>query len=233
MKLLQISAIIEHVRSCSNERGSVSFEEKESPEKGASFIMIESFLEENVTGKDTQFAKRKYRIFQAASIISIILGCIGLVFVYLSLYLPVEEGGSIMSVVVILIFYVVMTAGCFVLAYVFRRFRNNAIVDYDYTFVSGSLRIAKIINQTKRRPLIAVDCDTIEAMDKIEADTFKRYETMSGVKKVLATPNMNVEEANLYYLFCKKDGQPTLLIFEPSDALLIQIRRNSKNILRR
>lgn len=195
--------------------------------------MIESFLEENVTGKDTQFAKRKYRMFQIASILSIILGCIGIIFVYLSLYLPVGEGDSIMSVAIILIFYVVMTVGCFVLAYVFRRFRNGAIVDYDYTFVSGSLRIAKIVNQTKRRPLIAVDCSTVEALDTIESDSFKRYETMSGVKKVVATPNMNTDDVNLYYLFCKKDGQATLLIFEPSDALLIQIRRNSKNILRR
>lgn len=197
------------------------------------FVMIESFLEENVTRKDTQFVKHKYRLFQIASIFSIILGCVGLVFAYLSLYLPVEEGSSFKSVVVVLIFYMVMAIGFFVLAYVFRRLRNNSIVDYDYTFVSGSLRIAKVVNQSKRRPLIAVDCSTIEAMDKIEADTFKRYETMAGMKKVTATPNMDVDGVNLYYLFCKKDSQPTLLIFEPSDALLVQIRRNSKNILRR
>ena len=195
--------------------------------------MIESFLEENVTGKDQQSAKRKYIVFNIASIVSFVFGAFGVFLVYMTLYIPLSEGDSLTPVIVTMVFYLVLAVGCFILGYVFRRIRNGAILDFDYTFVSGSLRIAKIMNHVKRRPLIAIECDTIEAMDKLESDSYKRYETMAGIKKVIATPNLYVEDVNIYYLFFKKDGQPTLLLFEPSDALLIQIRRNSKFILRK
>ena len=196
--------------------------------------MSENFYEENVQSTESQQNKRKYTLFSVLSIISLVFGIFLVFMAYINFTLgdAGENGENLTQVLITIAFLLVLAAISFVMFYLLRRQRNNCVLEFDYTFVSGSLRIAKVINHTKRKPVIAIECADIEAMENVDAESFKRYETMNNIKKIIATPNASVSSARLFYIFCKKEGVSNLIIFEPSDTLLIFIKRNSRRLLR-
>jgi hypothetical protein len=98
-------------------------------------------------------------------------------------------------------------------------------VDYDYTFVSGELRIAKVLNNSKRKPMAKIDCSSISALGKITSDNYPRYKTMPGIKTIIATPNAESNTENIYFALCVYKSDKSLLIFEPSANLVYNIKR--------
>ena len=194
--------------------------------------MIESFFEQNVTDANEASKKKRQAVLRVFSIISLVMGIL-LIFMAYMMFMggQVPEDASIW-LALIPIFIDLFFAAVFIFFYFWiKRAKNHTLLEYDYTFVSGSLRIAKVINHLKRKPLIAIECSDIEAMDKVSEESFLRYDTMKGIKKVVATPN--TESEDLYYIFCKKGGENTLLIVEPQPELVVMIRRSARMLRRK
>ena len=194
--------------------------------------MIESFFEQNVTDANEASKKKRQAVLRVFSIISLVMGIL-LIFMAYMMFMggQVPEDASIW-LALIPIFIDLFFAAVFIFFYFWiKRAKNHTLLEYDYTFVSGSLRIAKVINHLKRKPLIAIECSDIEAMDKVSEESFLRYDTMKGIKKVVATPN--TESEDLYYIFCKKGGENTLLIVEPQPELVVMIRPSARMLRRK
>ena len=101
---------------------------------------MDVFYEESSIARDSVKAGRKYKIFHYASIVFIVLGILG---VMLTLYVPTDSA----------IAWLFLCSWFFICWFVLYKLKNRFNVSYDYAFVSGELRIAKVININKRMTL--------------------------------------------------------------------------------
>ena len=188
--------------------------------------MIETFHEENVVDANPKKAKGKSAVYNVTQYIFLAVGIVlTLLLFVLFNNLDLEKSGA--SGWILLAFLAVWTILSYLLFWLFRRKRISSVCSYDYTFVSGSLRIAKVLKDVKRKPVIAIDCENISAMDKVSSPAFDRYSSMGG-KKLIATPNLDNEDDQLYFAFFKQDGVQYFMIFEPSDVLRVHMKRYSR-----
>ncbi len=195
--------------------------------------MAEAFYEESVKSKDSSYNKRRRNMFLIVSVMFLAAGILFSVLTYLSLFADAGDEGQYITQSLIFSGLLAVTAILsFVMFAVFRRKKNNCNLEYDYTFISGSLRIAKVINNSRRKPVLAFDCSEIEALNSIQHEQYPRYETMAGIKKIVATPNLLEDDSKITFIFCKIGGTPHLILIEPSDVLIILIRRSSRKFVR-
>ena len=190
--------------------------------------MIETFHEENVVDANPKKAKGKsavYNVMKWCCLASTILGAL---IIFILFNNPIGEDGSGMVPTLITIgIFAVFTIVSLVLFFVFRNKRVSSICSYDYTFVSGSLRIAKVLKEIKRKPVISIECENISVMDKVSSPAFDRYSSMGG-KKIIATPNVDNEDDQLWFAYFEQEGQKYFMVFEPSETLRVHIKRYSR-----
>ncbi len=186
--------------------------------------MLEVFHEETIGPVDVDKVDRKYKIAAAFSIISLISAIFFTLYFFLVLNMPLSDEATLTDILFVLVPILVFAAGFYTLYFVFRSKKNSYNVFYDYTFVSGELRIAKVLNGVKRKPMAKIDARDISVLGKASSDNFMRYKSMRELKNIVATPNVDVSE-NLYFMVCTYNGERTLLLFEPSQTLLIYIKK--------
>ena len=80
------------------------------------------------------------------------------------------------------------------------RLKDKFYVDYDYTFISGTIRFSKVIKNIKRKFIVSFDTSDIEKIGKYGSETYKRYSIMPGVKTQILTSN-NVAEDNKEFFY--------------------------------
>ena len=145
--------------------------------------MIEVFYEETVTPKDSVQASKRYKRTRLLSRMFLFSAIMFTVLLFFIMSVPLEEGVSIgnfllFNVLPLLIFCVIFYG-----LYIYLRIKkHNHLVDFDYTFVSGELRIAKILNGIKRKPVAKINCGDITVLGKKSSDKFLRYKTMPNMK---------------------------------------------------
>ena len=85
-------------------------------------------------------------------------------------------------------------------------FHDRLRTEYDYTFTNalGSLNVAKV-----------------DASGKVASGCFHRHVSAPGVKQLRWFLN---RDAELYYFAFSKDGKKSLIVFEPSKAMVDNIR---------
>lgn len=190
--------------------------------------MIEVFHEESVKPTDSVKSMSKFRRTKFVSWMFLGTAVFFTLLLFISLnvgYESMEMGlYQIVPVLIIAIFSYVMYG-------VFRRKKHNYLVDYDYTFITGELRIAKVLNGLKRRAVAKISCSNISAIGKLASDQYLRYSSTPGIKKIIATPNEESDKENVYFMVCMYKGLKTLLIFQPSVALLLNIRKFSSRTI--
>jgi hypothetical protein len=190
--------------------------------------MIEVFYEETVTPKDSVQASKRYKRTRLLSRMFLFSAIMFTVLLFFIMSVPLDEGANIgnfllFNVLPLLIFCVIFYG-----LYIYLRIKkHNHLVDFDYTFVSGELRIAKILNGIKRKPVAKINCGDITVLGKKSSDKFLRYKTMPNMKIITATPNEFANEADdiIYFMVCTYNGAKTILIFEPSVNLLYNIKK--------
>ncbi|MBQ2713098.1 MAG: hypothetical protein IJF71_06930 [Clostridia bacterium] len=196
--------------------------------------MADIYLEEKVSDTTPGKAKKRSVLLTVMQVLCGLGGAFFLLVMFFSQFLSVEEGKFVLKDYLIqLAIWLVFAVIFFVAAWLLGRLKQKQFCEYDYTFVTDSLRIARVINNSRRKFMLEVFCKDIEDMGDVDDESFSRYETMQGVKKIVATPNALNEEAKLTYLFFTKNGSKTLLIIEPSDVMRICIMRNARQVLKR
>ena len=189
--------------------------------------MKEIFYEESALTQDERSAKAKYNIFKIISISSYVF--LGLWVFIVFFFFEIFEGNIWLN----LIFIILPMAMFFCSGFFTGRLKNKFYVDYDYTFVSGSLRFSKVIKNVKRKFIIKFDCSTIEKLGKYGSELYQKYEKMQGISKMILTSNYTpAENKDFYYMAVNVDGDKKLIVLECSETLILNVLKfSSKTIL--
>ena len=177
--------------------------------------MQEIFCEETVKLLDEASAKRKYTTFNIISIIFYVLTFFWFLFFFnfVSCYVEVNgvEKFNLFEIIFSwLIFLILLATG-----FLFTILKNKSYVEYDYTFVSGSIRIAKVIKNIKRRLVLKFETVNIEKIGRVNSATYNKYCLISGIKKKVLTQNAYAEkDKGFYYIVANVNGDKYLLVLE-------------------
>lgn len=122
------------------------------------------------------------------------------------------------------LFYIV--ALLFVLSYILclrisRMFYNF----YDYTFVDGSIRIIKVVNNKMRRLVIKFDAKDIISVGNLFGETYNKRIKDKTVKNLFASPNPLTENDIAIYL--SSGGKEYLLMLEYDEFFIVNVLRSS------
>lgn len=89
---------------------------------------------------------------------------------------------------------------------------------YDYNFVAGSIRIAKVVNNVKRRKCFLCETKDIENIGLVGGDAYLRYEKDKSYKKVFATPNAVTDD--FCYIVATVEGVKYLVYLEYDETFI-------------
>jgi len=116
-------------------------------------------------------------------------------------------------------------AGLTILSFIVR---NNQRIEYDYTFTNGTLDIAKIINNSKRKKLLSADIKDFEIIAPASDEGFMRMLNHPGIKKYNYFLNRG---GGLYYGVFTHNGDKSILVFEPSEEMVKLFKQvNPRNV---
>ncbi len=189
----------------------------------AKFYMQELFYEECAQVQNAHSAKRKYNIFKTISIFFYILTGIWVVaFIYLYI---IDINNPLFDFIIFLIPTAILLAS----AIFAGIFKNRFYLDYDYTFVSGSIRVAKVIKNIKRKFLISFETSCIEKIGPYGSKAFFTYNDISGINKQIFTQNeFPAENKDFYYIVANVNSQKQLMVFECTELFIRNVLKYSK-----
>ena len=180
---------------------------------------MDVFYEESSIANNSRKKEKKYIVINFFSMIFLILGILSLFLIGL-----VPADGWLMGVIFVLSWSFFFFAAWFLL----RRWKLNVNVSYDYSFVSGELRIAKVININKRKLVARFECAEIIQVGDIDSPSFDRFRTTPGIKTVYCTSNYEAAEGKFFmYIYTEYNGQK-LFILECREELLVNMLKFMK-----
>ncbi|MBQ6922448.1 MAG: hypothetical protein IJQ66_05095, partial [Clostridia bacterium] len=101
--------------------------------------MQDLFYEESVLTQNERSEKTKYYVFKTFSVVSYVIAVVwGIVML---MTFPFGSGNVLINILFVLIPLALFIASGIIIG----KFKDRFCVDYDYTFVSGSIRFSKII----------------------------------------------------------------------------------------
>ena len=178
--------------------------------------MQEIFHEETSVVQNESKEKSKYRLFDILSWIFFIL-------IPITFFIVFTSYNFDHNLIVGLIIMIVPMIAFLILGIVFGKKKNTFCIDYDYTFISGSIRVSQVIKQYKRKFIIEFETNQIERIGKVGGNTFERYDTMA-IAKTLLTANSEANEGkSIYYFVVNTQGKKQLLIMELSEKFIANI----------
>ena len=114
--------------------------------------------------------------------------------------------------------------------FLLRMWKMRINVSYDYVFVSGELRISKVINVNKRKLVARIDCEDMIQFGDADNPSFDRFRSDPKVKTVICTSNDQAAEGKFFmYILAEYNGKK-LFVLECRELLLMNMlkfaRRN-------
>ncbi|MBO5713272.1 MAG: hypothetical protein J6R88_03640 [Clostridia bacterium] len=111
----------------------------------------------------------------------------------------------------------------FLTKYILKHFYNF----YDYTFVSGSVRIIKVENNKRRRLLSNFDAKNMVSLGKVGGETYTKYVSNKQITKIVACPDgVCDDDIAIYY---SENGENKLLIIPFDEMFLAVLTRYTGN----
>ena len=171
---------------------------------------MDVFYEESAMARDSVKAGRRYKILQ---IISNVFLTIGILLLMFTMYIDVK------AIAVWLLF----CSWFFVCWFVFFKMKNRFIVSYDYAFVSGELRIAKVLNVNKRKLVARIQAEDIVQLGDVDNMAFDNLRADPNTKTIFCTSNSEAAEGKFFmYILAMNDGK-NLYVLECREELLVNI----------
>ncbi len=189
--------------------------------------MQEIFYEESSRVINEKSEKIKYNFLLGAGIVCFVLSFVWLLICY---YVYDTTKASVLANVILVALPFLVLFVCGILCY---KFKNKFCVEYDYTFVTGSVRIAKVVKSVRRFPLYSFECKQIEKVGKFASDTYFNLSANPNVDKDVLVSNVDKSnEKDFFYLYLTLSGEKKLLILECSEKFISYILKFAgKNIL--
>ncbi len=197
--------------------------------------MQEVFYEESVTMHNEKPAKRRYTIFSVTAVLCFILAFVS--FINL-MWTPTAtaDGESLVGQASFTISLVVWGLLCvsMIVGGVFLIIKRHAFyLSYDYTFVSGELRISKVLHNRKRKLLYRLSDDKLIMIGRVDSETYKKLKASPDNKEDILTPNTEAsDDREFFYIQAATNAGKRILIFECRPQLISTILRYTRrNIL--
>lgn len=180
--------------------------------------MIETFYEESTGIADEKKERSKYNLFKIISIVFFVLLGLWVFFIFFFFDFSVA-GQNVLGTIIFIALPIIGFCGSGVF---FAIMKNKYCIDYDYTFVSGSVRFSKIINNVKRKSICKFDASDVMLIGNYGSEEYERIEKTPQIKKILLTSNKQPAEGkDFYYIYATVDGNKKLLLLECTESFLI------------
>ena len=107
--------------------------------------------------------------------------------------------------------------------FVLFKLKARINVSYDYVFVSGELRISKVININKRKLVTRFDCEEILQLGDVDSQSYQLLKTDPTNKEVICTPNFEALEGKFFMYIQVNDNGKKLYILCNLTKLYLKI----------
>lgn len=192
---------------------------------------MDIYYEESAVCQDAVKAQRKYTVMHVISIISLILGILCLMLCFFNI--PFGEAGSNLTEEQQQEFYAFKNVFTFIgiqgaifmgLWFVLWRLKQRFNVNYDYTFVSGEIRIAKVFNINSRKLLARIQPEQILQLGDIDNGNYERLKAGGAIKEIVCTSNEEPAAGKFFmYILTADSGDKKLYVLECREELLVNI----------
>jgi len=191
--------------------------------------MPELFYEETVNVQNADSQLKKFKTFRTLSIISYTLLFLWLFIVYFAAGINTENP---LPDIILLLFPAIIL---FMLGLSFGLLKNKFCVEYDYSFISGTIRVSRVIANLKRKNIYDFEFRKIEKIGYYDSETYNKYQKSPGVKCVYLTANKTpMENKDFYYIVANlKDGKKLMLIECTKSFIMAIIRFTGMTVLER
>ena len=176
--------------------------------------MMDSFLEEVVTKKNRGLQNALYVLANVAWVLLAVYAFLQLQNVTFCLS---AEGFSTNTLIYIVLFLIF--GGGAVLIFLYR---DRIKMEYEYTFTNGQMDFAQVYNNKKRKSLGTMNVRNVQACGLVASGSFQRYINMPGIKRTNWFLN---RDAELFYFYFEKEGQKRIIIIEPSQEMVANIKK--------
>lgn len=173
---------------------------------------MDIFYEESSIVKDTKKAGRKYKILHIIGNVFLWIGGVGLM---LTLVIPVNA-------IPIWLFF---CGWFFAVWFAFFKIKSRFNVNYDYAFVSGELRIARVINVNKRKFVTRIQAEDILQIGDVENTAFEGLRADPNTKTVFCTSNETPSEGKFFLYILVAENGKKLYVLECREELLLHIMK--------
>ena len=97
-------------------------------------------------------------------------------------------------------------------------------INFDYTFVSGELRIVKVFNVNKRKLVTKIQAENILQLGDLESESFTRLASDPMNKQIICTQNDTPRKGKFFlYIHVSEPIGKRLYILECREELLVNI----------
>ncbi len=178
---------------------------------------MDVLYEESSVAKNAKKSEQKYAILHVLSNIFLVL----MILTAIPTLLFIPEWGLVL-------FFGSFALTFFGFWFILYRWKNTTNVSYDYFLVSDEIRIAKVINTSKRKLVARFDGECIIQIGDVDAPSFERFKADPNVKTVICTSNSEASEGKFFmYILAEYEGRK-LFILECREELLINILKFTK-----
>lgn len=199
--------------------------------------MQEVFYEESANLHNEKPAKTRYTIFTIVGVICIISAVFSIIMIWAAFITPMSEEqlaaltvrDFLLSILPLIILFVLMLAGAI---FLFKK-RHSVYLSYDYTFVSGELRVSKVIHNRKRKLLYRLSDERLIKIGRVGSESYKKLKASPDNKEDILTPNDEAAEGKeFFYIQASTNVGKKILVFECRMEMVATILRFiNKNIL--
>ncbi|MBE7084838.1 MAG: hypothetical protein E7368_02145 [Clostridiales bacterium] len=194
---------------------------------------MDAFYEESAINRNAEKGERTYKILHYVAWVILVFAIIFAIFTIWNIPMKPKAGAEnyetamanyssafsfwLMLVGITLVFIVAWV--------VLIRIKRRINISYDYIFVSGDLRIAKIFNINKRKLAERINCEDILQIGDVDNSSFERLVSAPDVKPVYFTPNQEPDEEKFFMYILVNSGGKKLFILECRENLLMNIMK--------
>ena len=96
-------------------------------------------------------------------------------------------------------------------------------LEYEYLYVNGEIDIDKIMSKQKRKRVFSGDTASLELLAPTQSHELDHYKSRTDIKK--SDFSSGRKDAKTYTMILKKEQGMEMVIFEPSEVILKDMKR--------
>lgn len=175
--------------------------------------MREVFYEEASFIKNKKTAAFKYNLCVYSSIIAFILGAFFAI-----------TGFVMFSSILEIVLFIAPALPLFVFGAICIKIKNKRYSEYDYTFVTGSIRFSKVVKEIKRYGIAMFDTTSIINVGRKESRSYEKYKEMTDVKVYnLCANETPSENCEFFYIYTIFEGNRTIFLLDCTEKFIAHI----------